>query len=166
LSRRRFLKLGLAGGGLALAGGGGLAALRGCAPPVEGLRLLSAHQYRTLSALARAHIPRGGPFELGAEDFDVARMFDDFLADEPEENIRDLGLALNLVELGPLVFERRLTTFSRLSREEQTDHWTSWMVSDRLLQRRAALAFRKFISLVFYDQPAVWPHIGYGGPDL
>ena len=35
------------------------------------------------------------------------------------------------------------------------------------VQRNAlqiALAFRKFMSLVFYDRPEIWPHLGYEGP--
>ena len=34
------------------------------------------------------------------------------------------------------------------------------------LQRQAATAFRKFLSLVFFDTPEVWPHIGYPGPTV
>lgn len=165
LSRRRWLKLTLLGGGALIGvGGGGLLGLRGCAPSVKGLRLLGAHGYRTLTHLARTQLPRGGAFALGADDFDLARMFDNFLADEPAENVRDLQLALTLIEYGPLLFGGRLKTFSNLSATEQLAHWQSWAVSEKLLQRKVSMAFRKFFSLVFYDQPKVWPHIGYGGP--
>jgi hypothetical protein len=165
ISRRRLLQLGLAGGGLALAGAGGFRVVAGTVAPVEGLRVLGARRYQTLAAIARAHLPSGGPFVAGADDFDLARRFDSFLADEPEENVRDLGLALTLVELGPLLFDRRLATFSRLGPAAQREHWQRrWLESDGLLRRKAALAFRKFMALVFYDEPAVWPHIGYPGP--
>lgn len=168
LSRRAFLRAGLgtaAGASLALGlGATGLVALRGCAPDVPGLTILSAHQYRTLANLARVHLPRGGPFPEGAEDFDLARMFDGFLADEAPENIGNLKLALALVEVGPVLFEGRLATFSNLDEAEQLAHWRGWIESDDLVRRQAALAFRKFLSLVFYDQPRVWPHIGYPGP--
>ena len=168
LSRRRFLKLGLMGGGtlLAIGGGGvgGLLALRGRAPKVAGLRILSSHEYRTLTNLARTHLPRGGAFDQGGEDAELARAFDDFLADEPPENIRDLKLALTLIEFGPVVFGGSLSTFSNLDDGARLEHWKGWIVSPRLLQRQAATAFRKFMSLVFYDRPAVWPHIHYPGP--
>src|ERR1035437_1822852 len=52
LSRRRLLKLGLGAGGALLMGGGGLLALRGSAPPVTGLRILTEQQYRTSWSLA------------------------------------------------------------------------------------------------------------------
>lgn len=167
VSRRRLLKLGLAGGGVLLAGGSGLLAVRGAAPEATGLKVLSDHQYLTLAALARTHLPQGGPFPEGADDFDLARAFDAFLADEPERNVRDLGLALTLVELGPVLFDRRLTTFPRLSPEAQLVHWERhWTTSRSLLRRKAATAFRKFLALVFYDQPEVWPRIGYPGPGV
>jgi hypothetical protein len=164
LSRRRFLKVGLGGAGVVLAGGGGVLGLRGCAPDVQGLRILSNQHYRTLLNLARTHLPHGGPFDVGAEDVDLARAFDNFLADEPQRNIDDLGSALTLIELGPMIFDHRLATFSNLEPPEQLAHWRRWLSSDTLLRRQAALAFRKFFNLVFFDTPQVWPHIGYNGP--
>jgi hypothetical protein len=166
LSRRRFLQMGIGGIGLTVAVGGGLFGLRGCAPPITGLRVLSAQEYRTLRAVARAHIPRGGGFASGAEDFDLARRFDAFLADEPAENVKNLKLAVALVEFGPLVYERRLATFSNLSEEQQASHWELWVYRGSPFQRQVAAAFRKFFALTFYDNERVWGEIGYGGPGL
>jgi hypothetical protein len=165
LSRRRWLKLGLLGGTtLLMGGGGGLLVLRGRAPHVSGLRLLSDQEYRTLAALARVHVPPGGPFDEGAERFDLARAFDGFLADESPQNIRDLGRALFLVEFGPVFFDARLATFSNLAPAEQLAHWRSWMTSRLLLRRQVATAFRKFLSFAFYTRPEIAPHLGYKLP--
>lgn len=163
LSRRRFLRLGLAAGSVLLLGGGGLFALLGWPPRVRGLRALSDREHRTLALLARAVLPQGGAFPAGAEDVDLARAFDDFLADEPEWNRTDLRRALVLLELGPILFEARLRTFSRLSSEERLLHFERWSGAG-LLRRQVATAFRRFLALVFYDSPAVWPGIGYDGP--
>ena len=141
--------------------GGGEA--RGRAPAVRGLDQLTDHEYRTLSRLAEVHIPSGGPFPEGAADSEIAFAFDGFLAGEPEQNVKDLKLALFLVEYGPVIFERRLVTFSNLPPDERLAHWERWMTSDTLLRRKVSVAFRKFMSLVFYDQESVWPHIGYTG---
>jgi hypothetical protein len=63
LSRRRFLRLGLAGLGIVLLGGtSGLLLLRGKAPHVEGLRVLDDHEYRTLCSLAEVLLPQGPVF--------------------------------------------------------------------------------------------------------
>lgn len=169
LTRRRFLKLALGGGGLLVGGGvSGLLWLRGWAPDVPGLRTLSDFQYRTVAALARTQFPgpdQGGLFAVGADDLDLARLFDGWLADESAEVQEQLGLALALVEFGPTLFEGRLTTFPRLDAEARRDHWERvWVGADDLTRRKVRLALQKFLCLVYYDQEAVWPAIGYPGP--
>ncbi|MDH5493429.1 MAG: hypothetical protein OEY14_15860, partial [Myxococcales bacterium] len=130
LSRRRLLRLGLIGGGALLGAlGGGLAWLRGCPTSIAGLRVLSDAEYRTLSQLADASFPPGGAFPPGAQGMDLARSFDGFLADEPAPVVSDLKMALTLIELGPLAYEGRATTFSRLSREARERHWRTWAVA-------------------------------------
>ncbi len=165
LSRRRFLGLALSTGSVVLMGGvGSLFALRGCAPDVAGLGALTPHEYRTLSKLAEALLPEGGAFPPGARGSDLATAFDRFLADEPPWNRSDLKKALFLLEFGPVLYERRAVTFSHLGVAERLAHFERWSTSERLLRRQVALAFRKFLSLVFYDRPEVWPYIGYDGP--
>ncbi len=159
LSRRRFLRWTLGAGAAVTAGGGGLLALRGHAPGVAGLRILGDHQYRTLTRLAQALFPASVGDEL-----DMARAFDAFLADEPEWNRSDLGRALFLLEYGPVLFERRATTFSYLTPEERIAHFEAWSMSDSLPRRQVAVAFRRFLSIVFYDRSAAWARIGYDGP--
>ena len=166
LRRRTFLKLGV--GALAVVGAGtaGLVGLRGAAPSIAGLRTLSAHEHRTLLHIARAQLPSGGAFAAGADELDIAKSFDAFLADEGPENQSDLKTALALVEYGPVLFAGSLTTFSHLDDAAREAHWRSWVESDVLLRRQVATAFRKFVLLVGFDRPEVWPAIGYAGPSL
>lgn len=161
LTRRRFLGA-LGGGGLLVAGSAGwLVALRGCAPAVRGLACLSDHEYRTLAALAVALFPEGGAFAAGAGSRDLARTFDAFLADEDEDRQSDLKRALLLLEYGPVLYEHRGVTFSHLSAEDRLAHFEGWATSGELLRRQVALAFRKFLSLVFYDDETVMAQVGY-----
>ncbi len=164
LARRRWLIGALGVVGALLAGGGGLLALRGSAPAVSGLRCLSAQEYRTLRQLALALYPPGGAFATGADSVDLARAFDGYLADEPEYNLTDLRRALGWLEFGPVLYDRRAKTFSHLGPEERLAHFEGWLTSSTLLRRQVALALRKFMSLVFYDTPEVWPALGYDGP--
>lgn len=167
LSRRRFLKAGLVAGGAILGiGGGGLLALRGRAPSVKGLQVLDAHEYRTLRSLVEVMLPKTDAIPIDPDSMDLPRAFDAFLADEPKHNVEDLQKALVLVEFGPLVFDGRLTTFSRLAPAERADHWSQWAVSDNLLRRQVSIAMRKFLNLVYFDHEEVWPYIGYPGPSL
>jgi len=167
LSRRRFLKVSLVAGGAILGvGGGGLLALRGRAPKVDGLRVLDAHEYRTLQSLVEVMLPKTDAIPIDAASMDLPRAFDAFLADEPEHNVKDLQKALVLIEFGPLAFDRKLTTFSRLDADERTAHWNEWSVSDNLLRRQVSIAMRKFFNLVYFDHEPVWPYIGYPGPSM
>jgi hypothetical protein len=167
LSRRRFLKIGLVAGGAILGvGGGGLLALRGRAPKVGGLRVLDAHEYRTLQSLVEVMLPETKAIPVDATSMDLPRAFDAFLADEPEHNVKDLQKALVLIEFGPLLFDKKATTFSRLDAEDRDAHWSDWAVSDNLLRRQVSIAMRKFFNLVYFDHEEVWPHIGYPGPSM
>lgn len=166
LTRRRLLQLGLAGSAVLVAGGVGHRLLLGPTPEVAGLTTLSNREYKTLDTLARTLLPAGGPFELGAEKLDLARAFDTFLAGEHPSNVTKLRRALALFELGPVLFEHRLVTFSNLPPGERARHYQTWVDSDTLLLRQVAVAFRKFLTLVFYDRQEAWPAIGYPGPSL
>lgn len=167
LSRRRFLKIGLAAGGGVLAlGAGSFFALRGRAPAVEGLRVLDAHNYQTLQSLVEVMFPKTDAIPLDARTMDLPRAFDTYLADEPAQNVDDLKKALVFIEFGPLMFDKKLTTFSKLDRETRSTHWMEWGVSDDVVRRQVSVAMRKFFHLVYFDRPEVWPHIGYPGPSL
>jgi len=160
LSRRRFLRWSLGAGALASASLGGLFALRGRAPHVAGLAVLSAHEYRTLVHLAQALFPGAN----GVDEVDLALQFDRFLADEPAWNRSDLKRALFLLEYGPVLFDRRLSTFSYLSPEERVAHFAAWASSDSPTRRQVSVAFRRFLALAYYDRPEAWMEIGYDGP--
>jgi len=164
LSRRRLLKLALGAGVLVCMGPAGLFTLRGRAQRVAGLRCLSDHEYRTLTALAHALFPRGGGIALGAEDLDLARDLDAFLADEPAWNRADLKRALLLLEIGPIVFAGTPRTFSHLNVDERVEHFAAWATSGMALRRQVSLAFRRLLSMAFYDRPEAWKDIGYEGP--
>lgn len=167
LSRRRWLRFALGAGGAIVAGAGGAWLwVRGDAPDVEGLAIVDAHEHRTLAKLVEVAFPARGPIPVDVAALDLPRAFDAFLAGEPEDRASDLKRALFLIEIGPLVYERRATTFSRLGARERERHWRAWLASDDLLRRQIAGAFQKVLSLMFYDRPEVWPHIGYGGPSL
>ena len=161
IRRRPLLKWGLGAGAL-LFGGGASAylSLIGLAPRVEGLRILSDREHRTLRNLVTTIC---GP-AAQRERSDIAGAFDDWLADEPANIISDLKNALTWVELGPVLYETRWASFSDLRQDDREAHFRTWMEADDLTRRQVATAFRKFINLVCYDDPRAWGRIHYPGP--
>ena len=89
-------------------------ALRGSAPSVDGLLVLDAHEYRTLQSLVEVMLPKTDAIPVDAAPMDLPRAFDGFLANEPRQSVKDLQKALLLIEFGPLLFDKRLSSFSRL----------------------------------------------------
>lgn len=150
-------------GGLLAAGGAAGLWLHGCPPSVSGLATLGDGQARTLEALAEALFPRVEGFDPGLEAGELARAFDGFLIGEPQENRDGLGRALLLLEAGPLIYDHGVTPFSRLEVDARLAHFETWMVSDELLRRVVATALKRFLSLVVYDRPEVWPYLHYRG---
>jgi len=167
LSRRKFLYAALGVGSSLTATGvvGGLW-VRGPVPSVAGLRVLSAFEFRVVSDIVSATFPAAGPIPLDARELELPRVFDGFVADLPAEQQTDLRRALLLVEIAPLIWDGKRTTFTRLSPEDRAAYWENWAASDRLLQRQISLTFRKFLNMLFYDWFEVWSHIGYPGPSL
>lgn len=164
-TRRVFLKRSLQAAGtlavLPLAGSGCGPARRGAAPP--GLAVLSPGEYAVLAAAADAFVPRGGAFELGASDVDVAGRVDALLADEDPQVQRGLRAALGLLEWagGPLA--GRFGRFSGLSASDRTA--VLGALPHRFGLARDVYAGLKLLCLFsFYCADEVWPAIGYDGP--
>ncbi len=166
MNRRWFLRLGLGGAGLLVAGGAGLLGLRGCEPDAGPLKILTPRELRTFEAVAGAIIPRGGPYSQGAADAGIGVAFDAFLADEPPENVSDVKKALLLAEWGPLLFDGKPTTLWRMDEEARAGHWAGWSTSSLAVRRQIAVGFRAFVTMVFYDRPEAWALLDYPGPPL
>lgn len=161
LGRRRFLRWGLGAGGVVLAGGGtAWLSLFSVAPDAGPLAVLNDREHRTLRNLTTAVL---GHAALRKREV-IANAFDAFLADEPPHVVSDLRTALTYIELGPVLYERRWAIFSDLSQTDRETHLRAWMESDDLTRRMVATAFRKFINLVYYDDPSAWAAIHYPGP--
>lgn len=162
-----MLKAGLISAGALIVGGAGAAAwLRGCAAPVDALRAIDAHQYRTLERLVEVLFTPDAACGVDIAALDLPRAFDVYLADEPEEVASELRSALLLLEAGPVIDGHGATPFSRLPVGERTAFFEGWMRGEDLTRRKITIALRKFFSLSLYDRPEMWPHIGYPGPVL
>lgn len=166
LSRRLFLRRSLhAAGALALAPGLSI----GCAPgdaaraPTD-LRVLDSGEWALLDVVADTLIPRGGAFELGARDVDLARRIDAFLVDESAAVRSGLSSALLLIEWGSPLVSGRVARFSRLGPDERAACIDALCHSRIGLLRDVYAGLKQLCFFTFYAIDAVWPALGYDGP--
>ena len=167
LSRRSFLKVGLVGSAIAAVAGVGLA-LRGPAMRAVpgGLKVLSDKEYAIIAALGDVICPARGPSLPGASAIDVAKKADDLFATMPEAAQKDFKILLNVFDnaLTGLLFEGRITPFSKLDPEAQVRSFESWAGSGVAFRRTAYHALRAMIPALYYSDERIWKGVGYGGP--
>ncbi len=114
---------------------------------------------RVMEAMADTIIPSDGPERPGAADVDLVDRLMEFLGQIPFA-----GTAMKLAcwswEFCP-IWSGRLARFSRLSGEERERILLGWETS-RLVIRRGALLLTKVVFMAsFYNNPAIWPRLGY-----
>jgi len=168
LSRRSLVKRGLLGGALLAAGGAGFLALRSGASvsvPADGLLVFTPAQFAVLDALARRMVrPRHG--WPSVDQVGVARAADRIAARVEPSARKELQQLLGLFEngLAGFLFGGRTRPFTRLEGAEQDAVLTEWRDSRISVRRTGYAALRTLVLAGYYQSPAVWPPMGYGGP--
>lgn len=161
--RRTFIK-GTAGAAFALAAASTLpSGCRGYDQAPGGLVFFNNREYQIFKAIADTIIPAGGANAKSASALGVADNLDKYMLTEPSRVQQDFKSAINLFEYGPLLFDLKLTRFSRLTPDEQYRHMESWAYSSLNLRRTIFQAFKKSVMFAYYADPSTWPAIGYGG---
>jgi hypothetical protein len=110
-------------------------------------------------------VPRGGAFELGAEDVSLAARVDGLLAGEGETLVAGVRGALWLLEYGGPALAGRLGRFSQLGPDARAEVFSA--LPRRFgLARRVYAGLRQLCLFAFYTLPESWPALGYDGPWL
>lgn len=114
---------------------------------------------RVMEAMADTIIPSGGPDQPGALDLDLVDSLLEFMGQFP------LGPRLFVIifwmwEFCP-IWSGRPARFSRLSGEERTRVLEDWELSRFSARRWTFMLFKSVLMATFYNNPRVWPHLGY-----
>lgn len=166
VTRRSFLSGALRGAGaIALVP----AFAVGCAPErareaPSDLRVLGAAEWALLEAIADTFVPRGGAFEPGARDVDLATRVDAYLAGERVEIVRGVRGALWLVEWASPLASGRLGRFSALDAEARIACIDALRTSGLATLREVFAGLKTLCLFLFYATDASWSAIGYDGP--
>lgn len=158
-SRRELFRRSLALSGVAVAGG----AVTACFGAEERPgRLLGAGEFKVLAAVAAAMLPPTEGFQLGAADLGVAEKVEALVAADHEDVAKEFQGALFVVEYLTLV--RHGSRFSALAPEKRLAALEELQASRVGVLRQVAQGLGRAVNFVFYNEPAVWPLIGYDGP--
>lgn len=167
ISRRGFLKVGVLGTAVAAVGGIGLALRGPDARKTPGdLQVFNAKEYAILAALAQVICPPHGKSLPGANAIDVAAKADALLAPMNGAIQKEFKILVNVFDnaITGLLFEGRITPFSKLSYEEQVRSFESWAGSSVAFRRTAYQALRAMMAALYYGDERTWEGVGYGGP--
>ena len=169
LTRRRFLKVGLASGVL-LAGAGWLW-LRPGARPAPGMQWLDARGRAIVTALVPAVLEGALPEEGQARARALAETvaaFDRAVAGfspAVQEEIREL-FALLGIAAGRFIVAGVRSSWEEATPDEVVAFLRRWRGSRFGLLRAGCQALTQLIQAAWYGNPASWGRIGYPGPPV
>ena len=163
MQRRSFLKKGMFGGVLLVAGGAtlGLSSTNMAFKPVRALKVFTERHFAILASIAARTVRIEG-----ANPVEIAHAVDDVMSTAVPEAREDMKGLLLLFEnaLAGLLFDGRLKPFTQLSGEQQDKVLESWRDSRILVRRGGYNALRKLTLASYYASPSSWEGVGYPGP--
>jgi hypothetical protein len=168
-SRRRFLRLGLAGAAALAVGGIFAWQTTGYEVPVDTerrLRALSPKEYLIVAALA-ARILRTDARDLPTSaELDVALFIDGMVARLDAANRRDFSSLLQLLEHAMPRGSGHASRFTRLDGDAQDAVLSAMMTSSVGLVRGAFEALKSLCVMGYFRDARTWAALGYDGPTL
>ena len=163
VTRRRFLRLGLAGGAL-LAAGGVFALHTGGYVLDERtrrrLRFFDQKGYRVFEAFADRALDGCTPT---AREVDVVGFVDGFVATMDARTRGDLHKLLGLLEHGTLLGDS-VRRFTALGSAEKDGYLAGWESSRLVVKRTGFSALKALAMLGYYRDSRAFAAIGYPGP--
>jgi hypothetical protein len=169
ISRRGFLRAGLAGG-LVLAGaalvGRQLSGYALDGATARRLRVLSPKEYLIMQAVARRVVAPDAADAPSADTVEAALAVDAYVAQLPAPVQREVAALLQLVEHGSALFRGGASRFTRMSAAEQDATLRDWQSSSLTLRRRGFQALRTLAFIGYWRDDRTWPLLGYTGPML
>jgi hypothetical protein len=173
VSRRRFLKRGLLGGGLLVLAGTLPFAFRTTLlgkGPKRALRLLTGEEYAVLAAVAARLVPgdSAGPTWPTADAVDCAGKIDALLATVHPDVGSDFRRLLRLFESS---FLNTFTAgsprpFTRATPADQDARLEAWRRSRLAMLRSGYQAMKRLAHAAYYSSPEVFSRVGYPGPPV
>ncbi len=167
-ARRTFLSRGLQALGAAAAlpfVAGQVLAATDETSATPALQVLSPGEYAVLAAVADTMVPRGGAFEMGAIDVDLARRIDSYLPRLHPDVVTGVRGALAFVEQQAPGLAKKTGTFTALAPADREAVFAAMLAAPGL-PASVFLALKFLCVSHFYTLDATWKFTGYDGPKL
>jgi hypothetical protein len=167
VSRRTLIKTSLAGLGVLVAGGVGLALQKTVLlADTPELKVLDPAEYAVLVAITDRVCPALGAGAPGGLALKVPALLDHILLDTDIEMQKGIKVALKLLDnalTGALTGER-LVPFTKLSAAQQERSLNGWRNADSGFRRTVYAGVAGAINSVYWGQRETWARAGYKGP--
>ena len=129
------------------------------------LQVLSTGEYAVLAAVSDTIIPRGGAFELGAADVDLARRIDSYLPRWHPDVVTGIRGGLAFVEQQAPALAKKNGSFTSLPEADRAAVFSSLLATPGL-PASIFLALKYLCCGHFYTMDRTWKYTGYDGPML
>jgi hypothetical protein len=163
LSRRDFIKFGLAAGALASVGAAALRPLDAWAALPPGIKFMSEAEHKVFARLLEVMLPVGGSALVPLKDIPVLQTLDAALLGTMEPHIlQGLKKGIAYFNDGPQSgFGKR---FVDLDDAQAARFCDAWAGSAEVPQRALAMGLKKLVGLAYWANPPTWAPLGYDGP--
>jgi hypothetical protein len=158
-SRRRFLKLGIAGAALLGTGTALYRTLGRFGPPALGYKVFDAEEVAVLEAACEAHFPGPPEWPLTAKEAGVPAFVDRYLAELYPDNQTLIRALLRTLNVSTLVTHR--AQFKNLPVRERLDVLDTWAASSLRLRRAGNQSVTLFIKMGYFENEKVRGALGY-----
>lgn len=165
--RRRFLKLGLIGGGLLFLAGFWRYLIQREKVAVSGFRFLTAEDERILTTLTPTLLGKALPSEgRPAAIAEILGEIDRLIAAMPPLLQADLRQLFDLLDFPPtrIALTGIWSGWETASGKEVEGFLDRWSTSPLTLLQLGYAALHDLVVAAWYDNPRAWPWIGYDGP--
>ncbi len=158
-SRRKFLKLGIAGAVVLTTGTAVYRAVGRFGPAAVGYRVFDEAELLVLEAACEAHFPGGPDWPLSAKEAGCAQFVDRYLAELYPDNQLLFRALLRMLNVSTLVTHRRF--FRTLLPAERLEVLEDWAKSSIRLRRGGYASLTLFIKMGYFENEKVREAMGY-----
>ena len=128
--------------------------------------IFDARGREILTQIVERMVETGEPDAPAVRDTRAIQVIEALCSGLDPALVEPLPMLMRAVEWSPLLFDWRLTPFTRLDAAGQDACLRGWMTSRFTLRRLAFFALRNLAFVGWYSQEASWSLIGYSGPLL